>query len=199
MAYAIATALYRHDHCGLVPTSNGAAGRPGVTIRPIAVKYTTSDGATTRIDLTAKEIPTRPRELPYVGAREINATIEIKQDGSTKETETRVPLDVAPLGTAKYPMVIVRDGAVGETQLARLLEKSYFTKHHMAEDKESEVRATMTVLATRIVRGEAAGFETELRQLADTFRPRSTIPAGPISVPMRDGGAITWTPPAKKG
>ena len=199
LASAINVALYRHNHAGLVPTMRGANGRTDVTISPAKLSYTTSSGETVEIAFGSEDSIGPPFTPPYIHAEEILATLRMSTAGSGRQTEIRVPLACAPLGTAEYPMVIAKPDALQEDELAAMLHAAYYSKRHMAEDEREDIRQNTQVLAARIMRGEEEGFRRELEQFANGFRPSAAPPSHPVTVRAEHGATITWAPPAVAG
>ena len=197
--YAVAIALYQQSHLNLAPVNaKTSAELDPAHISVDSVSYTDQYGIRHRLECghATRSVTDQLRRGAHV-ASDIVATIVCTQSGLEQSHFIELPLSVAPFGTALYPALLVDPSAFStEANLVDVIASCYITKQQINDDRETEVRRSLNVLATRFTQGEDAGFIAELQQYANSMNFQSASPQHPVSVPLSDGSSITWQPPA---
>lgn len=190
LSYSLATALYAQNHRGLVPVS---AAVPDQTDLPVIGAITISVVGDTGMRQLEPEAP--PAEYPHFSrVRAIRLELTAAESGCPLPTRA-VPAPCAFLGWPGDEVVIgAPDWQPTVPELTVDLVNAYWPWFDPPENETvDEYEDYATVLATRIVLGESAGFHHELQRLANRFEPQSVAAPLPLTV-TTDRHRITWSP-----
>ena len=200
-SHSLTKALYRNPAPNLVPV----APREQAAVADVSCERITVVASDRQVIAVARAVSHHFDETaagipglgdPQTGARSITAHLTVTEPGGNSR-EVDIPLDIFCDGEMYEESVWLTDAWQPEhiDELRQILVQAYYD----AGDGENyrdlgAYQDEMTVLATRLLRGNRQGFQTELQQVCDRFYPANSRRGIAIATAANARNIITWQP-----